>query len=173
MDKNFFLQHLRGFALFSLPGLLLACAPIVDGDMVGRRIQREFTQKTNIAVSLVECPQDQESKAGQQFTCTIYDRDKRQLPVPVTLRDDPADFTWSVPEGLINLAVIEENIEQTFRAQRLSKVTASCGDEVGNRFKIARAGDKFPCQVQEANDEKDTVEVEVKDEGKVDFQVLN
>lgn len=152
-----------------IPGLLLACAPILDMAPVSQRVQREFQQKTEIAVHSVKCPQDIESKKGESFYCQIYGLDGSLIQTQVSLTDDEGNFTWSVQEGLVNLAVIEENIEQTFKSQRLSKVTASCD----GKFKIAHLGEIFECQLQEDNEYPQTVQVKVTDkQGKVNFQVL-
>ncbi|WP_299414904.1 DUF4333 domain-containing protein [Acaryochloris sp. IP29b_bin.148] len=158
------------YSLILLPGLLFACAPIVDGDRVGRRIHQEFERKTAIEVHSVKCPNDVESKAGQQFACKIYASDDKILTTQVTLKDDQGDISWSVQSGLVSLGVIEQNIEQTFETERLSKVRASCD----GKFKIAHQGDTFECQVQEGNDHQGIVTVKVADQaGKVDFLFLD
>lgn len=170
MDKNSCFQCLQGYLIFTLPSVLLACAPILDVNPVSQKIQREFQQKTEIAVHSVKCPQDIESKTGEDFFCDIYALDGSVIKTKVSLTDDQGNFTWSVQEGLVDLAVIEENIEQTFKTQRLSKVKASCE----GKFKIAHQGEIFECQVQEASDEQGIVQVKVIDkQGKVDFQVLD
>lgn len=170
MNGNPLFQRLPGYCLILLPGVLLACAPIVDGDEVGRRIHKEFERKTAIAVHSVKCPQDVESKPGRQFACKIYALDGKILNTQVTLKDDQGDISWSVKAGLVNLGVIEENIEKTFKAERLSKVKASCD----GKFKIAYQGDTFECDVQEGNDDQGKVMVKVTDQdGKVNFQFLD
>lgn len=137
---------------------------------MGRRIHREFEQKTEIAVHSVKCPQDIESKVGKTFVCDIYALEGNILKTQVTLKDDQDDISWSVQTGLVNLGVIEENIEKTFKNERLSKVKASCD----GKFKIARQGDTFECDVQEGNDDQGKVMVKVTDEqGKVNFQFLD
>jgi hypothetical protein len=155
-------------------GLLLACAPIADANQVGRILQQEFTRKTQISVHSVECPPNIESKAGEQFACRIYAQDNHQLLAQVTLKNDQADdIAWFVPEGLINLAVIEENIEEKFKTQRLTKVQANCKGNKG-KFKIVEPGNQFHCQVQEANDITGTVKVKVTDkQGRVNFQLVD
>jgi hypothetical protein len=152
-------------------GLLLACAPIADANQVGRILQQEFANKTQIAVHSVECPPNIESKKGEQFDCRIYAQDNHQLLAQVTLKNDQADeIDWFVPEGLINLAVIENKIEEKFKTQRLTKVQANCK----GKFKIVQPGDQFECQVQEANDITGTVEVKVTDkQGRVNFQLVD
>ncbi|WP_235109985.1 DUF4333 domain-containing protein [Acaryochloris sp. 'Moss Beach'] len=170
MNRNHCLQYLRGYSLLLLPSVLLACAPIVDGDEVGRRIHKEFERKTEIAVHSVKCPQDIESKVGKKFVCDIYALEGNILKTQVTLKDDQGDISWSVQTGLVNLGVIEENIEKTFQDERLSKVKASCD----GKFKIARQGDTFECDVQEGNDDQGKVMVKVTDkQGKVNFQFLD
>lgn len=138
---------------------------------MGRRIHQEFERKTEIAVHSVKCPQDIESKVGQEFDCDIFALDGKILKTKVILKDDQADdISWSVQAGLVNLGVIEENIEKIFKNERLSKVKASCD----GKFKIAYQGDTFQCQVQEGNDDQGRVMVKVTDqEGKVDFQFLD
>ncbi len=142
---------------------------------MGRRIQREFERKTKIAVDSVDCPQDIESKVGNQFKCKIYAPDRKVpdgkiLEVQVTLKDDQGDISWSVQTGLVNLGVIEENIEKIFETERLSKVKASCD----GKFKIVHKGDTFECNVQEGNDNQGKVMVQVTDpQGKVNFQFLD
>ncbi|WP_238549210.1 DUF4333 domain-containing protein [Acaryochloris marina] len=170
MNRNRGLQYLQGYSLILLPTVLLACAPIVDGDEVGRRIHQEFERKTEIAVHSVKCPQDIESKVGKRFVCDIYALEGNILKTQVTLKDDQGDISWSVQTGLVNLGVIEENIEKTFKNERLSKVKASCD----GKFKIAHQGDTFECGVQEGNDDPGKVMVKVTDEqGKVNFQFLD
>lgn len=170
VNRNPFLQRLPGYGLIFVPSLLLACAPIVDGNEVGRRIHKEFERKTEIAIHSVKCPQDIESKAGQTFVCDIYALDGKILKIQVTLKDDQGDIAWSVQTGLVNLGVIEENIEQTFKTERLSNVKASCD----GKFKIAHQGDTFQCQVQDGNDDQGQVRVKVTDQkGKIDFQFLD
>lgn len=169
MDKNCFYQCLKGYGICIIPGLLLACAPILDTAPVKQRIQREFQKKTEITVHAVKCPQDIESKKGESFSCQIYAEDGSLIQTQVSLKDDEGDFSWSVEEGLVDLAVIEENIEQTFKSQRLSNVRASCD----GKFKIAHLGEIFECQLQEDNEYPKTVQVKVTDkQGKVSFQVL-
>lgn len=169
MDKSSYFQRLQRYGIFAIPSLLLACAPILDVKPVSQKIQQDFQKKTEIAVHVVECPQDIESKTGETFFCNIYARDGSVIKTKVNLTDDQGRFTWSIQEGLVNLAVIEKNIEQTFKDQRLSNVRAFCA----GKYKIAHQGEIFECQVQEANDGQETVQVKVTDkQGKVNFQVL-
>lgn len=170
MDKHSYFQRLQRYWIFTIPSLLLACAPILDVKPVSQKIQREFQKKTEIAVHSVKCPQDVESKTGENFFCDIYALDGSVVKTKVTLTDDQGHFTWSVREGLVNLAVIEKNIEQTFKDQRLSNVRAFCE----GKYKIAHQGEIFECQVQESDDLQGTVQVKVTDkQGKVNFQVLD
>lgn len=80
-----------------------ACQVSVGGGLDIDRIEQEIAtgieEQTGIAVTSVECPEDVEAEAGNNFTCTVTAEDGDTASVDVTQEDDEGNVRWNLRQS--------------------------------------------------------------------------
>lgn len=71
----------------------------LDIDQIEQEIATGIEDQTGISVTSVECPQDVEAEAGNNFTCTVTAEDGSTATVDVTQEDDEGNVRWNLRQS--------------------------------------------------------------------------
>ncbi|OLP16513.1 hypothetical protein BST81_20140 [Leptolyngbya sp. 'hensonii'] len=108
---------------------------------VEERIKAFFAQRTGVAIQSVACPATVRPTAGNTFVCNVT-AEGVTFPVKVIVSNDQGDFRVEV-KGLMVLARLEQQIQETVKQKTGVEVVANCGP----RLRITKAGEMFQCQL--------------------------
>jgi hypothetical protein len=130
------------------------------------RLRTVVAEAIQLAVESVDCPAETEAKAGNRFDCQMV-VDGQTFTVVVERTDAEGQFRWNT-KGLLQLAKLEQFLQQELKEKRALEVKAQCEGEV----RVAQPNETFECQVTDVQGNSRPVQVTVKDEqGKVDIQI--
>jgi hypothetical protein len=132
------------------------------------RLQTVVAETIQVVVEAVDCPAEiQEIKPGVRFDCKLV-ADRQSFPVTVEWTDATGQFRWNT-KGLLQLAKLEQFLQQELKRKSAIEVNANCAGEI----RIAQPKETFECQVTDAQGKSRSVQVTVKDEqGNVDIKLL-
>ncbi|MBW4622229.1 MAG: DUF4333 domain-containing protein [Cyanosarcina radialis HA8281-LM2] len=151
----------------AIVAILSGCTNTLDLNDAQGKIKDELSKQLATDVKSVTCSGKVEVKAGQTFNCQA-ESDIGTIPVEAKLEDDKGRFSWKA-KNVLDLSLIEQQIQQGIKQQLQVDVKADCG----GKLKVAKAGDKFECQVQDDGDAKRSVEVTVNDDqGNVNWKLI-
>jgi hypothetical protein len=79
-------------------GLLVlpACTATLDTAKLEEQIAQGIEEQTGATGVTVDCPDDIEAKAGDEFECQATSDDGTDATVKVTQNDDQGNVTWAV-----------------------------------------------------------------------------
>jgi uncharacterized protein DUF4333 len=83
-------------ALFAGLLVLPACTATLDTQKLEDQIAQGIQEQTGATGVTVDCPDDIEAKAGDEFECQATADDGTNATVKVTQNDDQGNVTWSV-----------------------------------------------------------------------------
>ncbi|PSB05129.1 DUF4333 domain-containing protein [Merismopedia glauca] len=147
--------------------LLSGCEQTLNLNDAQGKIKDELAKQTGLEVKSVNCSGQVKVKAGETFECKA-DTNAGNIPITAKLQDDKGLFAWNT-QNFVNLKVVEDSIQKGLKEQVKVDVTANCGDP---KYKVAKAGDTFKCQVEDKQKNKKDVEVAVKDnEGNISWKL--
>jgi len=150
----------RPIALVVCAGLAVgvaACSTTIDMDAVSKAVSDGINAQLSLPIASVACPtESRTAKAGDTFECVATPKDGGKLTVKVTQDDDKGNVKWEVvkSEGLIDLKLTEEAVVKGLKEQVGVDATVSCG----GKYRPAKAGESFECQVK-TQDKGDAVVV--------------
>jgi hypothetical protein len=132
------------------------------------RLRTVVAETIQVAVESVDCPATtQEIKAGVRVDCKLA-ADGQSFPVTVEWTDATGQFRWNT-KGLLQLAKLEQFLQQELKTKNAIEVSADCTGEI----RVAQPGETFECKVTDAQSKSRSVQVTVKDEqGNVDIKLL-
>ncbi len=118
-----------------------------------------FASATGTNLESINCPSTVDLKVGNRFDCEAV-ADGQSFAIAVELTDTMGpQFTWST-RGVLQLAKLEQFIQEQVKAKGGAPVTANCGGTI----RVAAPGESFSCQVTVAQGASRTAKVTVKDE---------
>jgi hypothetical protein len=143
-------------------------AQTLDTDDIQTQIKDELTKQTQLTVSSVTCPEQIKAEADNTFDCNA-DTEAGNIPIAAKVKNDKGEFSWNARD-LIDLKIVENSIQTGIKQQVQVNVTADCG---APKYKVAKTGDNFKCQIEDKQKNTKDVEVTVKDsEGNVTWKLL-
>jgi hypothetical protein len=138
-----------------------------SGD-VQRKIKDELAKQTALNVNFVTCPKQIKAEVGNTFECNA-ETDAGNIPIAANVKNDKGGFAWNARD-LIDLKIVEDSIQTGIKQQVQVNVTANCG---APKYKVAKTGDTFKCQIEDKQKNTKDIEVTVKDsEGNVNWKLL-
>jgi hypothetical protein len=131
------------------------------------QLKTVLTETLQTPVQAADCPIKPAAQAGDSFDCQVTAANQ-PFTVAVTITDANGQFQWQT-KGLLQLNKLEQFIQTQVREKGGGEVTAECGDTI----RSARVGETFDCQVTNAEGQKRSARVTVKDDkGSVDISLL-
>jgi hypothetical protein len=132
------------------------------------KIKDELIKQTGLTVNSVTCPSEIKAKVGETFECKA-DTNAGNIPILAKTTDDKGGFKWNA-QDFLNLKLAEDSIQTGIKQQLKTDVIANCGEP---KYKVAKAGDKFNCEIEDQQKNKREVQVTVKDsEGTISWKLI-
>ncbi|MEO0868431.1 MAG: hypothetical protein AAFY17_08270 [Cyanobacteria bacterium J06642_11] len=102
-------------------------------------------QGRRLTLKDVICPNRVLKQAEAYFRCVGELPDGGQFTINVIQQDDQGNVVWDVPSSkvLINLASLEEDIQEDIKGAVGKRLSVDCGDT----YRINQRGDTFECDV--------------------------
>ncbi|MDB9526200.1 hypothetical protein PN498_09400 [Oscillatoria sp. CS-180] len=125
---------------------LTSCFNRLNATAVEQEIEAEIeSQSRRLSISEVRCPRNIYRQAGAYFRCVGYLRPEGQFTINVTQRDSQGSIEWDVPNSqvILNVAKIEEDLEQDFAKAFSRRASLNCGD----MYRLNQPGEEFECEV--------------------------
>jgi hypothetical protein len=97
-----------GVMLIATVGLTACSASGLSMNKVKETITIEVKEEKGIEIEALDCPEERELKAGDEFPCTAIVEDGRIVTVTVTQTDDQGNITWE----LVDTTAIDEAGEE-------------------------------------------------------------
>ncbi len=134
--------------LGTLLGLLFlsSCTRHLNMSQIEANIQDDIErQGRRLTLQQVICPNRVVKQAEAYFRCVGELPDGGQFTINVIQQDDQGNVTWDVPSSkvLINLASLEEKIQEDIKDAVGKRLAIDCGDT----YRVNKRGDTFECDV--------------------------
>ena len=161
--------------LGTLLGLILlsSCSQYLNMSQLETDIQDDIErQGRRLSLKDVICPNRAIKQADVYFRCVGELPDGGQFTVNVIQQDDQGNVSWDVPSSkvLINLASLEEDIQENMREAVGKSLAIDCGDT----YRLNQRGDSFECDVvgagAVATGRVESVLVKVNNESNLEWQ---
>lgn len=126
-------------------GLLTGCSPdTLDAEQTEQAIRAAVTERFDVAVETVTCPEDVEAEQGGTFRCTVRAVDGSQGRAVVTQQDDEGRVRARTP--FLRVADVERLVSRGLAEQSAARrVRLTCPDivvvDVGGRFRCRARAD--------------------------------
>ncbi len=153
--------------------LLSSCSRHLNMSRIETDIQDDIErQGRRLTLKGVICPSRVAKQAEAYFRCVGELPDGGQFTINVIQQDDQGSVVWDVPSSkvLINLASLEETIQEDIRDVVDRSLVVDCGDT----YRINKRGDSFECDVvgagTVANGRVESVLVKVNGESNLEWQ---
>lgn len=152
---------------------LTACSKSLDKASIEAQIKTELSQKGNLAIGSVTCPEDLRSQIGQTFECVGALEPDGGFFVEVEQEDELGTVSWEVPNSwrLLNLLTLEaefQKVLQTSKGIRPNVVQVDCGE----LYRPTKPGDSFECQLKGRLQQPETILVRVESGGNVTWRTV-
>ncbi|MEM6252467.1 MAG: hypothetical protein AAF821_06045 [Cyanobacteria bacterium P01_D01_bin.156] len=125
---------------------LSGCGQNLNISRIESRIQDDIErQGRRLTLKDVICPGSVAKQAEAYFRCVGELPDGGQFTINVIQQDDQGSVVWDVPSSkvIINLASLEESIQDELKDAVGKRLTIDCGDT----YRINQRGDTFECDV--------------------------
>ena len=126
--------------------LLSSCSRHLNMSRIETDIQDDIErQGRRLTLKDVICPNSVVKQAEAYFRCVGELPDGGQFTINVIQQDDQGSVIWDVPssKALINLASLEEAIQEDIREAVGRSLVVDCGDT----YRVNKRGDSFECDV--------------------------
>ena len=126
--------------------LLSSCSRHLNMSRIETDIQDDIErQGRRLTLKNVICPNSVVKQAEAYFRCVGELPDGGQFTINVIQQDDQGSVIWDVPssKALINLASLEEAIQEDIREAVGRSLVVDCGDT----YRVNKRGDSFECDV--------------------------
>src|SRR5262249_32727998 len=115
-------------AAMVLATALAGCNRNLDMPKSEEAIKTGISQKLNLPLKSVTCPETRKKKAGDVFECKAIAETGGELIVKVTQTTRKGDLTWELPRGqMILLSVVVEKYVKDGLAAKSIDATVNCG----------------------------------------------
>ena len=127
---------------------LVGCNPL-DVRSLETSVKTQLQDQGNLKVKSVTCPEGISKKAGASFQCQGALEPDGKFIVQAEQKDDKGQIRWEVPnsKGMLNIALLEVELTQEMTKDTKAEPSVRCGSD---RYRVARPGDTFDCQVKNA-----------------------
>ena len=134
--------------LGTLLGLIFlsSCSQYLNMSRLEADIQDDIErQGRRLSLKQVICPNRAIKQADVNYRCDGELPDGGQFTINVIQQDDQGNVSWDVPSSkvLINLASLEEDIQEEMRSAVGKSLAIDCGDT----YRQNQRGDSFECDV--------------------------
>lgn len=153
-------------AAIAVAAALAACNRNLDIPKSEAAITSGISQKLNLPLASVKCPESREKKAGDVFDCKAIAATGGELLVKVTQTNGKGDLSWELPRGQMILvsAVVEKYVKNGLAAKSID-ATVDCG----GKSRLPVAGKTFECAAKTISDTRQVVVTMDDDKGKVSW----
>lgn len=141
-------------AAVAVAAVLAGCKRNLDMPKSEAAIKSGISQKLNLPLASVKCPETREKKASDVFDCKAIAETGGELVVKVTQANAKGDLSWELPRGQMILvsAAVEKYVKNGLAAKSIDAEV-----DCGGKSRLPVAGKTFECTVKTNSDTRQVV----------------